>query len=466
MNGMLNTFGDIAALLGVEPETHERRVVYRADGVEIGGVKEYLAYLAWRESRKPSSTTLTELTMDDLRETFKRHGHQPSTAQWVGLKDLVSSLEAMANGKAEKLYYLSPLDPGIGKSQSIIHFIRRLVSSGAHKDVSVLICLGRLAEIKPMMEQMELGEADFAVLVQEADSEKSDERTALLRELNKAGNADKRRARVLFTTQQMVQSRTRRHGSFEATDDFHYHGRPRQVRIWDEAILRAREMKISAALIGGMLLGAEDNESLYNTLIKLQADIEAKDDGAEFWIPDLLAETGLDTNSIFARYSDEKEAIKDAATDLWELSGTPVIVEKIRAANAAIHYKKHLPDDLKPMVVCDASGRVRKTYQHWEKDVAGEIVTLSHGGKSYKNLTVNIWRRRGGKTAWGEDAETLLEGIVRTIEKKPDERFLIIHYKASKRVPDVEKEIRRRVKDSTRLRFAYWGGEDAKATNQ
>ncbi|TPK91324.1 hypothetical protein [Mesorhizobium sp. B2-4-17] len=490
----INGFGDIAHALGLneyeapevriyqegsdespvgrhvvplEERSSDRKVVYRVDGVEIGGVKEYLAYLAWRESHKRPHATLAEQTMDDLRETFKRNGHQPSTAQWVGLKDLVSSLEAMADGKAEKLYYLSPLDPGVGKSQSIIHFSRRLLRSEAHKNVSVLICLGRLAEIKPMIEQMGLDDGDFAVLIQEADQDKTNERTVLLRELNKAGNADKRRARVLFTTQQMVDSRTRRHDSFEATEDFHYQGRPRQVRIWDEAILRAREMRISAALIGGMLPAATYSESLTKALNTVKAGIETKDHGAEFWVPDLPAETDLDTNDILARYGDEKDAIKEAASDLWELSNTPVIVEKIGATSAAIHYKKHLPDDLKPMVVCDASGRVRKTYQHWEKDVGKELVTLSHGGKNYRDLTVHIWRRGGGKASWDEDgAETLLEGIVRTIDEKPDARFLIVHHKASKRVADVEKAIRRRVKDSRRLKFTYWGGSDFKATNQ
>ncbi|OHV89685.1 hypothetical protein ORS3428_13785 [Mesorhizobium sp. ORS 3428] len=365
----------------------------------------------------------------------------------------------MANGKAKKLYYLSPLDPGVGKSQSIIHFVRRLIKSEAHRGVSVLICLGRLKEIERMVAEIGLSNDDYSVLVNESDANK---------ELNRAGNADKRQARVLFTTQQMVESRTRRYASFKEAEDFYFRGQPRHVRIWDEAILRAREVKISAALIGGLLPEADTNPRLYNTLTKLQADIEAAGHETELWIPDLPAETGLDTNDIIALYGDEKEAIAEAAIDLWELSNTPVIVEEIGVGTFAIHYKKHLPDDLKPMVICDASGRVRQTYKYWEEIADRELVKLRDGGKNYRDLTVKIWRRGGGKSSWGEDADVLLEGITKTIDQiPPDEEVLIVHHMKNKRkrIPDIEEAIRRKVKEPRRLRFTHWGGEDFKASN-
>lgn len=112
---------------------------------------------------------LTSETMEDLQESFSRYDHHPSPAQMNGLKDLVSLLEAMANGTADKLFHLTSLDPGVGKTQSISHFTKRLLKSEAHKGVSVLVCLGRLAEIKSLVEDMGLKKRDFGVLVADID---------------------------------------------------------------------------------------------------------------------------------------------------------------------------------------------------------------------------------------------------------------------------------------------------------
>ncbi|MER9351620.1 hypothetical protein [Mesorhizobium sp. M0227] len=424
-------------------------------------------FKTWEEVEKfyKLPVSLTDRVMADLHKVFEQSGHNPSDAQWQGLQDLISHLEAMANGAAKSLYYLSPLDPGVGKSQSIIHFVRRLMESEGHKEASVLICLGRLAEIKPMVEQMALKKDDFAILVETADSEKTDERSVLLRELNTAGNHQHRKARVLFTTQQMLTARTKGTKSFGGVDAFHYDGKPRQVRVWDEAILPAREMSINIAQIGALKEPARYDKRLYSALGKLEADIQSAEDQSVFWVPDMESETGVDHNNAIRLYGEEKRSIQEAANDLWLLSGKPVVIEKIGYTNAFIHYDGTLPDDIKPMVICDASGRVRQTYTHWEKG-RGDLVILSSGGKNYRNLNVHIWRRGGGKSSWSdENAETLLDGIIRTVNSRPDERFLIVHHKGGKRIGDIPKAIRAKADNPDRLSFVYWGGSDFKATN-
>ena len=69
---------------------------------------------------------LTKKTLSDLRSTFAQYGHQPSEAMWAALRALLQTLEGMANGNLERLAHLSPLDPGVGKTETVRHFIKIL----------------------------------------------------------------------------------------------------------------------------------------------------------------------------------------------------------------------------------------------------------------------------------------------------------------------------------------------------
>jgi hypothetical protein len=72
---------------------------------------------------------LTKKTFSDLRSTFAQYGHQPSEAMWAAVRALLQTLEDMANGNLDRLAYLSSLDPGVGKTETVAHFIKNLVAS-------------------------------------------------------------------------------------------------------------------------------------------------------------------------------------------------------------------------------------------------------------------------------------------------------------------------------------------------
>jgi len=406
----------------------------------------------------PPKQSLTEKAMAGLRATFQENGHEPSTAQWHGLKSLVATLEEMANGKADPLYYLSPLDPGVGKSQSIVHFVRELLASEDHKDVAVLICLGRLAEIQPMIADMKLAKDDFAVLVQSAD-DATGERMALLAQLNSAGNPHHRKARVLFTTQQMLEIRTKGKAFVEA-DEFHFSGKPRQVRIWDEAMLPGRAITIDVSELHKLLEPANYIPKLRDGLKGLIDEIEGLDHDTGFVIPDMVELTGITDNEALGLFGVSK-SLRDAAADLWLMSGKSVVVHRSGARNVFIHYEDTLPDDLKPVVVCDASGRVRQTYALWEKG-RGDLVRLQDGGKNYENLTILLWRRGGGWSSWEKHADELIDGIITTVNEKVDDEFLIVYPMRAKEVPN---SVRTGAANPDRLAFVHWGGSEFKATN-
>ncbi|WP_289295671.1 hypothetical protein [uncultured Reyranella sp.] len=73
-----------------------------------------------------------------LHAYFATRNHAPSEAQWEALRELAGSLEDMANGTAKPVFFLSSLDPGVGKSQTLIHFVDALLASRDHEHVGVL----------------------------------------------------------------------------------------------------------------------------------------------------------------------------------------------------------------------------------------------------------------------------------------------------------------------------------------
>lgn len=448
----------------------------REDGVSIGTIlhmaKEYgfVPRYGFRKTREtktkaiPSAGifetgSLTTRTLGDLKATFQKWGHRPSPEQWSGLRSLAGQLEEMANGSAEPLYYLSSLDPGIGKSQTVIHFTRALLASPDHRDVSVLILLGRLAEIESYVLAMGLRENEYAVRVSESPENDA---------LNRKGNLMKERARVLFTTQQMLESRAKRYSSFSDIAEFWFDGKPRQVRIWDETCLPARSITIDVTLIAGMTDEAsKQSKELHDSLWDLITMLRDAGEDSFIAVPD-LEERGVSLNRALGIFSEEKVAIREAVRDLYYLSGKSVMVTRNGRNRTLVHYENTLSDDIKPMVICDASGRVRQTYRHWSEG-RGDLIELQPASKDYSNLSLHVWETGAGKEAWKDarKAEKLITGIVETVNTRPDEQFLIVHRMENNRFRrDIPSLICEKAITPDRLRFIHWGGEDFKATNK
>ncbi len=103
--------------------------------------------------------------------------------------------------------------------------------------------------------------------------------------------------------------------------------------------------------------------------------------------------------------------------------------------NTALGYRGHLPADFFPVLILDASGRVRTTYRFWERDRGG-LVMLPSATKRYDNLTIHVWNKAGGKSAFRSNAGDLVEGIAATINSKPGEEWLVIlHKEDGRRIP-------------------------------
>ncbi|ESZ03131.1 MULTISPECIES: hypothetical protein [unclassified Mesorhizobium] len=465
----LNTFGDIAALLGVEPETHEaasveeRRVVYRIGGVEITE-EQYLTrigmrdeYRAWKERQRPlgklGSVTIAE-TERLFRDDYK---HDPNTEQWKGLNEIAKVYEEMAEGRAEKAFYLSSLPTGMGKTSVAVQSTKAMLTDPEFKNVGVIYFLSRLEEIDRLVKDMALKPETFAVLT-------SDDT------LNALGNPVHDEARVLFTTQQRLENYSKSGTAFAAMKDLRYNGKPRQVRVWDEAILPS--LVLTAGNYALKRLPLELHQRKGDALKKLADEIDdfahslKSHIGEYVTMPD-IDKTGLDLETFRSYFSYSGD--KDIAEALWYLSGHVVNVHRDRySGNVTLGYEDILPDDLAPMLILDASGDLRHTYRFWESN-RRTLVRLKSPKKSYAGLTIRHWDKGAGSNKQRDfkAASEIADGVVKMIAEIPeDEPVLVVHHKvdARKGQPDIVREIEKRLPRPKRqgdVRFINWGRHTA-----
>src|SRR5690606_16657226 len=116
-------------------------------------------------------------------------------------------------------------------------------------DIGIIILLSRLEEIRRYVENCGFRTEDFAVIVSEGKPE------------NDLGRQDdKTKARVLFTTQEGLRTRGKDGTRFGDMDRLFFNGKPRQVRIWDEAIVPSRTLTVSRDDIADMLKPLRQSE--------------------------------------------------------------------------------------------------------------------------------------------------------------------------------------------------------------
>jgi hypothetical protein len=397
---------------------------------------------------------LTKRTIAAMRKSFTGLDHHPSEGQWAALAAVVKTMAEMAGGAAGPYAYLSALDPGVGKTYALIHFLRQLLASSDFGEVGVLVGIARLEQIRSIVSEANLSAADYAVYT-------SDEA------MNALGRghtpSDRAAARVLFTTHAMLERRLVQHRSFAEVDELQFRGRPRVVRVWDEALLPGKPLTVSRWQISRLLMPlARDHLDLVEDLEALADRIKDAAHGSQFRVPDLGEKHSVNLSVALEamRGRADDEAVTSA---LWQLFDRVTTVRRNgRFGDVILDYRETFPDDFWPALILDASGRVRTLYRLWEAR-RNNLVRLLDGSKSYHEHTVHIWRTGGSKNAWRRNWPMLVDGIVATIHERSREKWLVVCHKPEAGL-DVEREIRRRLAPMTSVRFTSWGRHDATNT--
>lgn len=251
--------------------------------------------------------------------------HKPTTAMLEALYDVARVIEDMADGDCDPLFYLSSIDPGVGKTTALQHSLMALIKSPKHQHVGALVCVSRLNEIPKIASKAGLEDHQYAVFTSVGEKNK---------EYNDAGLGRDRTddARILFTTQQMVESRCASGRLFQDIEEFHYKGEPRAVRVWDEAFLPAQALTVNRSMV--LRLAAdwlEDWPTLGSLADNLASDLQGLSDEATITLPDFENDSGVDRADVLsllsARWPNQQSLIS-AATTLWLLSGKAVVVRK------------------------------------------------------------------------------------------------------------------------------------------
>jgi hypothetical protein len=398
------------------------------------------------DNTTPHGRSLCEDTMAALRAYFVAHEHRPSDAHWAALEDVAETLEAMADGRCPPKILLSSCDPGVGKSQTVVHFARALVRDEARDDVGMVVCVGRIEEAKTLAAELALPTECFTVLT-------SDE------EANSLGSADAANAQVLITTQQRVERHTRGR-SFDTATEFHYRGQSRRCRVWDETWLPGTAISLNRDDLAALFKPLRARfPALTDSIEDLFAKLRTVGDGEALPIPDFAHEHGVALNDLLGAVDACRDDQRIAVTSLFVLSGrTARVRHDGPTGNAMLTYEDTLPADLAPLLVLDASGRVRHTYADVEKH-RGNLCRLRTAIKDYTPLTVHVWHTAGSKSGWQRRGPELIDGIVKTILTKPTERWLVVHHKATRGLPDVEREVCLQLSDvaAANVSFITWG---------
>lgn len=412
---------------------------------------------------------LAQQAISDLHARFDspESPHRPSPAQWDALHEIIMTLDDMAHGEARFKFHLASLDPGVGKTTALTVFLKALVNNPDYRSVGAIVFLSRKSEIERLVKEVGLNERQFAVLTRDP-------------ECNSLSSTAPMRAQILFTTQQGLEARLERCDGFEAITDYLYQPCPilspcpRAVRVWDESANPGHALTIDQGDLAGIVWATKDPLPLLSKAIdRMRDEVRLLPHRSSFFVPDFEADFSLGSDAVQACTDDHK--IRAAMRLLWTLGGRTVTVRKEGNKQVCLDYEPTFTDDLKPMLILDASGRVRTLYRLWRDGDRADLIHLSDAPKNYKNLNIHAWNHTGSKDSWrkAKKRKAMVDAIVSILNQKPDEEWLVIAHKGDTiragskgrirgRDPGIEPEVLEGFTgDKAKVKFAEWGRHTA-----
>lgn len=387
-----------------------------------------------------SNSHLSVLALTKVSDQLEGYGSSLTGGHRKAIQALLQALEDGLRGTLGPHYHLSSIDPGVGKSLSVSKFLKAWKGEGFKPNSSVLIGLSRLQEINEFLEHSGLTKDEVAVLT----SSKEHNSLGVSREIHGS-------ARVMFTTQQMIEKRTRG-VDFADAAEFHFKGKARTLRIWDESYIPAQHLTLKVDDLARLPAALRRQFPEYIAELQgLVTRLWAAADQEQVTVPRELGEPTGAARSLKDRH------LAEVIEGLGRLSGSAVtVVDRgkgdIRLAGSA----PPIPYDFAPLVILDASGRTRSTYDVWEHSGA-PLLRLPPATKNYRNLHVNLWERSVGKGAFQKAAtrEEIVEAVAAAIRGKTSSSWLIVTYKDH----PIEDAIRRALKNepADELHFLTWG---------
>lgn len=349
---------------------------------------------------------------------FNQCNHLPSEEQWLALEDILITIEDAANNKLEdNKIYLSSIDCGIGKTTSMIFMIRELLESDKHSDVSVMVMLSTKDQIRNLTKELH----KQGVRKKYLGVHTSDEM------FNRLGIDKPHHARVLITTQQMLESRAY-NGSISNCPEFLYNNKVRDIRAWDESLKIGTSAAIDTIDLCGIVpVFNKLNKKLGYEMLSFTRDLQDKDHGEFIHIPDVEKEWGFNLEAALHKAKSYSDEVRRTLASFYIIAGREARVHKKGDREAVINYAETIPSDLFPIIVLDAGARVAGTYplQQANKDNVLELQTAT---KTYCNAEILCWDQSSGKDISDSQKKVIANGIAKMINDEPYENYLIIQH--------------------------------------
>jgi hypothetical protein len=286
--------------------------------------------------------------------------------------------------------------------------------------------------------------------------------------------ADPGQAQVLIITQQRLEL-IGAGKSLGEIGSLQYQGEVRALRVWDEAFVPSKLVTLSATDIAAQFRWLQSQDQEYQRWAEEVWSLAKQGEdravvvvpGTDFFDEKLSlgdaigALTKASANKGRDQLADrDREALKD----LWSLAGRAATVRKNGAKSPALtSFRPTLPKDLLPLVVLDASARVRKTYDLMEQSMT--VVRLPTATKDYSALTIHVWDKGGGKGSMARKghASEIIDVLADLIERsEPGRQWLVVAHKASTGIENMEKALAKRLGPTvSNVGYLTWGSHAA-----
>lgn len=397
-------------------------------------------------NRQPRQLPFVPRVMHALSARFAKWGHNPSPSNLRALEEIAGTIEKMAAGTAERATYLSWAAPGTGKTEAIVESISQLVRDPHYQDCGIIIFLAQRTQVERLAADLlasGLSEDDLSVLVG-TKSENDELRQRGRGHFDSKGRwvSEHQKARVVLATQakllSVVAFRKGKRAKTSLDNIWFYEGKPRRVRIWDETILPAETQVLHEPKIGAVV------DLLRGAGFTKQADI------LERWRLSLVAgeptevpafDSGLDGKAMARLLTAGTFEEASPLIALLALQWQGLAVMRDYDGNAILHYAEVLPDDFTPLLVTDASGKLRILYKLWDAG-RGRVIPLHSGEKRFDRLIIKHWDHASGREAHNRkiDRFSLINAAASVFRHIPEnEHVLFIVRKPAKPHQNMEK---------------------------
>jgi hypothetical protein len=363
---------------------------------------------------------------------------------------LKGKMEQALGGGLDPAIYVMSADAGTGKSTAVQTLLAEWKEKGFPGD-GAIIFLNTLSEIDAYIAGAKLDTADYAVY-------SSNPAYAAYG----AGFGAARTVPVLFTSHSMARRRLADFDTYADADCFYYRGKPRALRVWDEAFLpveyAAFDLNDLRMLPGALKGHSREAIRMLEALLPDRGKIAL---GHEIFIP---PEARPLADAILKSALKLSERVANTVGAVGKLAGSSVQLNGSEEAGwTCIGISKPVPSDIMPLFVLDASARLTGRYCDWSA-YNMNVVTLEPASIRYSDLTVHLWNQGCGQTAMrtAKSRQIIMGAVADLINSKQTEDFLLVMAKEFSAVgphncPSIPDDLACLITNPDRVKVITWG---------